>query len=204
MLVRDLSLMCGRFNIIDDPLTKLTSELLGLEFSTKSNPNVCPSEQVASVGLVDGSPRQINAVWGIQPAWANRLIINAQAETVSSKKTFKSAFKTNRCIIPFSGWYEWKKLDNGKKQKYLFNNDNNVMYMAGILFESHHDSGLNVSLTHQLVTLTTAANEQCYPIHARMPLLVPTDHLHSWLTGDFSALGTLLHIESQAFNISEV
>lgn len=201
--------MCGRFNIIDDPLTKLTSELLGLEFSTTSNSNVCPSQQVASVGLVEGSPAQINAAWGIQPDWANRLIINAQAETVSTKRTFKSAFKSHRCIIPFSGWYEWKKLENGQKQKYLFSNDSNVMFMAGILFEVKDDTDLfgtdnNTQPAHQLVTLTTASNEQCYPIHARMPLLVPTDHLHSWLTGDFSAMGTLLHIESQDFNIAAV
>lgn len=201
--------MCGRFNIIDDPLTKLTSELLGLDYSTKSNSNVCPSQQVASVGLVEGSIKQINPTWGIQPAWANRLIINAQAETVSTKKTFKSAFKSNRCIIPFSGWYEWKKLENGKKQKYLFSNNSNVMFMAGIFFEVKDNFDLfgtdsNSQTTRQLVTLTTAANDQCYPIHARMPLLVPTDHLHSWLTGDFSALGTLLHIESQNFDIAAV
>lgn len=201
--------MCGRFNIIDDPLTKLTSQLLGLDFSTKSNSNVCPSEHVACVGLLDNSVIQINPTWGIQPAWANRLIINAQAETVSTKKTFKSAFRTNRCIIPFSGWYEWQNLDNGKKQKYLFTNDSNVMFMAGILFEVKDDSDLfgndnQTQAAHQLVTLTTAANEQCHPIHARMPLLVPTDHLQSWLTGDFSALGTLLHIESQNFDIAAV
>jgi len=201
--------MCGRFNIIDDPLTKLTSEILGLEFSTRSNSNVCPSEQVACVALKGHSVTQVNPTWGIQPAWANRLIINAQAETVSTKRTFKSAFKTNRCIIPFSGWYEWKKLDNGKKQKYLFSNNTNVMFMAGILFEVKDESDLIVNDNHvqaaqQLVTLTTAANEQCHPIHARMPLLIPTDHLQSWLTGDFSALGTLLHIESQSFDITAV
>ncbi len=201
--------MCGRFNIINAPLTKLTSKLLEVEFSTKSNSNICPNEKVACVGLIDGLTTQINAIWGIQPDWANRLIINAQAETVTSKKTFKSAFKYNRCIIPFSGWYEWKKLANGKKQKYLFSNNTNVMFMAGILFEVQKNPDFVVAdhskqSTQQLVTLTTAANDQCYPIHARMPLLVPMDHLQSWLTGNFSALGTLLHIESQAFNISVV
>ena len=54
----------------------------------------------------------------------------------------------------------------------------------------------------QLVTLTTQANQQCAPIHSRMPLLIPQDHLRQWLTQDYSALGELLNNESQLFEIT--
>ncbi len=198
--------MCGRFNIIDDPLTKLTSQLLGLTFSAQSNSNVCPSESISTVMSLNNVMTQVNADWGIKPSWANRLIINAQAETVSTKKTFKQAFHSRRCVIPFSGWYEWQTQDNGTKQKYLFSNNSKVMFMAGIIFEQRM-SGKSVIngdavANNQLVTLTTQANQQCAPIHSRMPLLIPQDHLRQWLTQDYSALGELLNSESQLFEIN--
>ncbi len=57
--------------------------------------------------------------WGIKPSWAKRIIINAQAETVSIKPTFTHSFEKHRVIVPCSGWYEWRE-EQGKKVKYLF------------------------------------------------------------------------------------
>ncbi len=184
--------MCGRFNIIDDPLTKLTGELLGIEFTTSANSNVCPSETIATVGQINNNLEQINANWGIKPSWAKKLLINAQAETVADKKTFKQAFANLRCVVPFSGWYEWKTQQDGRKQKYLFESPKTPLFMAGILFENGEKIGIvdqngRVSTPpdkFQLVTLTTQANVQCLPIHHRMPLLIPPSSVKTWLMGE--------------------
>lgn len=193
--------MCGRFNIVDDPLAKLTSELLGIEFSTQSNNNVCPSELINTVSIDDSnSLAQVNANWGIKPSWAKKLIINAQSESVYEKKTFKEAFRERRCVIPFSGWFEWKKTVSGGKQKYLFNTDSPVLYMAGIIFKEKEPTRDQ----NQLVTLTTKASEQCLPIHHRMPLMIPSKDIESWLNKGAETAMKLLDFRPPLVRITAV
>jgi putative SOS response-associated peptidase YedK len=206
--------MCGRFNIVDDPLTKITSEILGINFSATSNSNVCPSETVQTVTSDQGQPGliQLPAQWGIKPDWAKKLLINAQSETVQTKKTFKHAFVNNRCIIPFSGWYEWKTQQSGKKQKYLFEQPGRALFMAGILFDSPVAEELPLFTTqtleikqqtaHQLVTLTNAATEQCMPVHHRMPLLIEQQSLKTWLNGSPDQALSLLSPSIKEFQIN--
>jgi len=183
--------MCGRFNIIDDPLTQFVCHIFGIEFSTTSNSSVCPSESVATIGYANGTIQQINATWGIQPAWANRLLINAQSETVATKPTFKSSFENSRCLVPMSGWYEWKKLEHGKKQKYLFENDSQAMFMAGILFDDNS----------KFVTLTTEPTEQCAEYHHRMPLLINDNDAEFWLAAPSSELSGMLENSNQPLKV---
>jgi len=214
--------MCGRFNIIDDPLTKLVSEVLGIKFSTQSNSNVCPSERIATIALSDNqnncetnnSIAQVSATWGIKPDWAKKLLINAQAETVATKKTFRDAFSNARCVIPMSGWYEWKSDDTGKKQKFLFAQGNKPLYMAGILFEKPVEDthpGLLEGLAnvqtpeardYHLVTLTTNANQQCSAIHHRMPLFIPAESVKPWILGKADNSKYLLLNQDEIFQIS--
>jgi len=109
----------------------------------------------------------LNVQWGIKPNWARKLLINAQSETVAQKKTFKRAFKERRCLIPCSGWYEWKK------QKYLFTDPTeSPLLMAGMVFESEGFP--------QLVTLTTKPNKKCAEIHQRMPVLIKPEDVNYW------------------------
>ncbi|MGF1695271.1 SOS response-associated peptidase [Vibrio lamellibrachiae] len=164
--------MCGRFNVIDDPLTKLVSELLDMQFTTQSNSDVRPTNMVSTVGHSKQAYKQLELNWGIKPSWAKRVIINAQAESVSTKSTFREAFENHRVIVPCSGWYEWRT-EQGSKRKYLFGNaDGSPLYMAGIALESQQ----------KLVTLTTTSNNQCQPYHHRMPFLVPSFAIEEWLT----------------------
>ncbi len=205
--------MCGRFNIVDDPLSKITSEILGIEFSTQSNSNACPSEIIQTVCLSNGSNQlmQQAAQWGIKPNWAKKLLINAQSETVQSKKTFKQAFQLHRCIIPFSGWYEWKTQPSGNKQKYLFEQPGLPLFMAGILFDlpvteelplfADLDLAVKPASQQQLVTLTTSATKQCEPVHHRMPLLIGPDCLERWLKGTADDALTLLNPPARKFEI---
>lgn len=174
--------MCGRLNVIDEPLCRIVSEQLGISFKTETNMDLRPSQIVSTVGAQRGELKQLDLPWGIQPDWANHLIINAKAETVAVKATFANAFEFSRVIVPCSGWYEWRE-ENGRKVKYLFSlGDNHVLYMAGIAV----DNG------RELVTLTTESNQQCSEFHHRMPLLIPDEEVMNWISGTGKSVYQLL------------
>lgn len=165
--------MCGRMDIDEGPIKDWARHTLNIELDLQTNHDLRPTQTIAAIG---GDRHQVNATWGIQPAWAKKLLINAQGETVAEKKTFKRAFAERRCVVPCSGWYEWRDEASSRKQKYHFAAANgSPLLMAGILFTA--DEGL------QLVTLTIHPNAECEPYHNRMPLFVAPEHLGQWLTG---------------------
>ncbi|MBR9786476.1 MAG: SOS response-associated peptidase [Vibrionaceae bacterium] len=174
--------MCGRLNVINEPLCRIVSEQLGIRFKAETNKDLKPTQIVSTVGSLHGELKQLDLPWGIQPDWANHLIINAKAETVAVKATFAHAFEFNRVIVPCSGWYEWRE-ENGKKVKYLFSlGESDVLYMAGIALNDGKD----------LVTLTAEPNEQCGEFHHRMPLLIPDEAVLSWISGEGKIVYKLL------------
>jgi len=144
-----------------------------LPFQINSNQDLCPTQEVPTMVRVNDSLQQRNCTWGIQPSWSKKPIINAQGETVHNKKTFKSAFARQRCIIPCNGWYEWRDEGGPRKQKYYFSHpDGTPFLMAGIWFEGEEKS--------QLVTLTTQPTKQCAEIHKRMPVLINPQQVEAW------------------------
>lgn len=179
--------MCGRLNIIDYPLCKIVSETIGINFTSESNSNLCPSESLSTIVQANEQLSQVNMRWGIQPSWSKRLLINAQSETVATKPTFAQAFATHRCLVPCSGWYEWRKEGN-KKQKYYFSHlHEQPLYMAGI---SYYDANTQP----QVVTLTTKPNPLCEHYHHRMPVLILPDDIKTWLhpSSQYSNLSPLM------------
>jgi putative SOS response-associated peptidase YedK len=166
--------MCGRLNIIDYPLCKIVSDTIGINFHSESNSNLCPSESVSAIVQSNEQLSQVNMQWGIQPSWSKRLLINAQSETVATKPTFAKAFAVNRCLIPCSGWYEWRK-EGSKKQKYYFTHaQQQPLYMAGVSY-------YGINTPPQVVTLTTKPNSLCEQYHHRMPVLILPEHINAWL-----------------------
>ena len=182
--------MCGRLNILANMLNNKVSDELRVRYNTTDNPDLCPSQAVATLCKHVGSSanttelQQFDMTWGIKPNWAKKLLINAQVETAMEKPTWRNAMQQRRFIVPCSGWYEWCDEGGASKQKYLFSHsDGNPLYMAGLWFEST-DGELP-----GLVTLTTAANEVCRPYHHRMPLLIEASDVGSWLNnGLFTSL----------------
>lgn len=174
--------MCGRLNVIEDPLSALVSEALGMPFHTHSNSDLRPTQTLAAV-IADNTQTQMRQQamrWGIHPSWAKKILINAQAETVHQKPTFKRAFHEWRCIVPCSGWYEWSER-SGRKQKYLFSHpEGQPLYMAAIAFP-HED-------VTEVVTLTTQPNTQCRAYHHRMPLIIDERCVEDWLFSEAKAL----------------
>lgn len=179
--------MCGRLNIIDDPLAEAVSAALGMSFFAQTNTDLRPTQSVSVVGRSDYSPHQFELLWGIKPNWANRVIINAQAESVASKPTFSEPYSSHRVVVPCSGWYEWKE-EKGGKQKYLFSDiEDAPLFMAGIALTNNQN----------LVTLTTQPNPQCVTIHHRMPLLLRDNDVESWLYGSVEQANALLSLPYQ-------
>ena len=117
---RGEDVVCGRMNITDDPAVRWLWDHFQLPFQINSNADLCPSQEVATMVWANNGLQQRNSTWAIQPSWSKKLIINAQSETVHSKKTFKAAFTQQRCLIPCNGWYEWRDEGGARKQKYYF------------------------------------------------------------------------------------
>ncbi|TYK66902.1 SOS response-associated peptidase [Colwellia echini] len=184
--------MCGRFSV-DKSLSPIVSELFNTHYSVETNADLRPSQSVATIVNNGSSFQQVNALWGIKPNWSKKLIINAQAETVATKPTFKQAFQSQRCLVPCNGWFEWRT-EEGKKVKYLFEHANKMpLYMAGILFQGDHT---------ELVTLTTQPNDKCGEYHKRMPALILARDKDVWFNAPAQELEPLLqHVEDRVINI---
>jgi len=190
--------MCGRFDIIEKLVKAFVDSQFNINFDINSNHDVRPTQTVATLAQQDGAVVQIAADWGIKPHWANKLLINAQSETVASKKTFAKAFATKRCLVPCSGWFEWSsfsseedafhlsdEVTSKQKTKYYFHaTDKKPLLMAGILFQKEDD--------HQLVTLTTQPLEVAKPYHHRMPLLISAPESDFWFHASNEEIQPLL------------
>ena len=105
--------------------------------------------------------------WGLPPFGQQKnVLINARAETVYEKPTFRQAVLLRRCVVVSHGFYEWGKQPDGGKQKYLFNlsGTNRRLFMAGM----YNLYGGWARFT----ILTTAANASMQPVHNRMPVIL--------------------------------
>jgi len=190
--------MCGRLDIQTTKISIPVSELIGFEFTPVENRDLRPTQQVSTVTSLDNQIQQLNTSWGIKPSWSKKLLINAQAETVSEKPTFRKAFANNRCVVPCSGWYEWSSKEGKEKQKYLFSLENEKpAYMAGIWYPSFNDT------LPQIVTLTTSPNDTCKQYHHRMPLLISESAIEDWLSLPWHNISPLLMNMSDSIIVRE-
>lgn len=175
--------MCCRLKINNDAIEQWLRDAQRIEFHTQDNLDLRPSQVV---DVIDSDLGQLKSRWGIKPAWAKHLILNAQSETVDRKKTFHQAFQARRCLVPCMGWYEWRDEGLPRKTRYLFSDAQQVPFlMAGIWFDSA-DGPL-------IVTLTSPADPICRAIHHRMPTLITADALQVWLMGTPDEAISLLH-----------
>ena len=177
--------MCGRLDISCDPLSRWVSDRFGIPFSVLANNDLRPTQTISTVAADTGGYRQLDLQWGIKPHWSRKLIINAQAETVATKPTFKQAFHNARCLVPCAGWYEWKDEGGPRKQRYVFADpEGNPLMMAGLYF--------NAQSAPQLVTLTTEPSTEAALIHHRMPLIIDLANIDQWLSGTPAEVAPLL------------
>ncbi len=189
--------MCGRYTLHHN------GEALSLHFSVdfgKVVPryNLAPTERVRFIFSNADECRQVgSACWGLVPHWSKTgttetPLFNARSETVLQKPAFRDAFIRGRCLIPASGWFEWKR-DEGRKQPYYLKLETGEPFaFAGLFDVWRGDKGKRlVSCT----ILTTAAPAELSWLHDRMPVIVDYDHYDRWLdrsTPDVADLTELL------------
>lgn len=175
--------MCGRF-VRKTPVQAI-APLFGVEqIDTELEPsyNVAPSQQVLAV-LDDGVRRLLQLHWGLVPFWAkdpaigNRMI-NARAETVAEKPSFRDAFKKRRCLIVADGFYEWRKEGQSKIPVYVHLKSGQPFGFAGLYEHWRSPEGQEL---RSCTILTTEPNELMRPIHNRMPVILPQEHHALWL-----------------------
>jgi putative SOS response-associated peptidase YedK len=132
--------------------------------------------------------------WGLIPFWAkdprigNRLI-NARAETIAEKPSFKSALKANRCLVPASGFYEWKEI-GGRKMPFLFQLKDISLFSFAGLYDVWKDEQKNEIKTFTIIT--TNANSFMAPIHDRMPVILTPENENIWLDNAINDVPQLL------------
>ena len=166
--------------------------LNGIARNLQPNYNVAPTQMINVIGRDDKGYKMRDMRWGLVPSWWKKPLkelpstINARAETAAEKPMFRSAFKRSRCLIPASGFYEWKR-DGGNKQPFFVAMaDGTPMTMAG-LWEIWQDpeSGEEV---RSCTILTTDANGFMAEIHHRMPVILTPEEFEIWLKGDAASV----------------
>jgi len=175
--------MCGRFTITYE-IDKLF-DFFGIRpakvLTYRPRYNISPSNYIPVV--VTGDVRLMK--WGLVPKWAKEpsigyKMINARAESVSEKPSYKGLLRHKRCIIPADGFYEWHSVEGEKiKQPLRFTlKDNGLFGFAGLWDCWHAPDG---SELETCTIITTSANELLKKYHERMPVILPKENYGTWL-----------------------
>jgi len=177
--------MCGRF------VQNFTIETLQDNFNIQTaeaeippNFNVAPTQEIFTIIKHDNENILERLHWGLVPFWAKDVsigsrMINARAETVSSKPSFRNAFKKRRCLIPASGFYEWKG-EKGNKQPYYITISSVEPFAFAGLWESWTDKD-DESVYKSCTIITTDASDNIRELHNRMPVILDQKVYEKWL-----------------------
>jgi len=205
--------MCGRYSFAPD--LKIVNEHYDIttgDGKPETNYNCAPTQLLPVV--TNEAPATLSIFrWGLIPFWAKdasigNKLINARAETITEKASFKHAFVRRRCLVPADAFYEWKKMDSGKlKIPYrIFLRDESVFSMAGLWDQWKSPDGLVI---RSFAILTTTPNELMAEIHDRMPVILAKEDEKLWLkSADQAHLLELLKpfpaAKMDAYRISEL
>lgn len=178
--------MCGRFSQAKD-LEELYDEFTFIDepFDDIIQPryNIAPSQLSPVIINEDGNNKLRMFKWGLVPSWSKDTkmgyrMINARAETISEKPSFKKPFKSQRCLVIADGFYEWQKPDKKTKIPYRFTmKDKKLFAMAGLweVWEKEDDP------LYTFTIITTSENDLMRPVHDRMPVILPEGNRQIWL-----------------------
>jgi putative SOS response-associated peptidase YedK len=222
--------MCGRYSLFTPP--EDIEERFGATFADEFQPryNAAPSQPLPVI--TDASPERIDGKeWGFVPPWADSRsdfgFINARAETLAEKSTFRDAFaqqsrdgfRMGRCLVPADGFYEWVEERNGKQPYRVTLADEQPFAMAGLwaqwqppqtqtgldAFTGGTGSDTSPDRVETFTIVTTEPNDTVADLHHRMAVILDDDELDQWLTGDAEDVAALLSPydgEMQAYPVS--
>jgi putative SOS response-associated peptidase YedK len=177
--------MCGLY-----AFRKSADEIAAL-FRLGQSPMLAPRAHVTPGGpmailrpSLSGPIELAHVRWGLIPSWVKEVqpgkpLINARAETVLEKASFKLAMKRRRCLVPADGFYEWQGDVPGQKQPWIFEGEGGHCFTFAGLWESW--MGADGSEMESACIITTEANGAVAPIHHRMPVVIAPKDRDSWL-----------------------
>lgn len=192
--------MCGRFTLFApyfEVIERFDIVTAFAESDYIQSYNIAPSQQVAAI-INDGTQNRLGHLrWGLIPPWAKDekigyKMINARAETIAEKPSFRKAFLKQRCIIPADSFYEWKRQDGDKIPMRIKLKSEGLFAIAGLWESWKSPEG---HLIHTCTAITTKPNELMKPIHDRMPVILKKEDEAAWLNPkntDSHFLGNML------------
>lgn len=175
--------MCGRFVLILEPGDfEDEFDLGGIPESYLPRYNIAPTQPVAVVRDPIGRKAEMFR-WGLIPFWAKDTsigsrLINARAETLAEKSSFKNALTRRRNLILASGFYEWKSTAKGKMPVFIRMKDHRPFVFAGLWEEWKSQE---VVVIHSTTIITTSSNALISPFHDRMPAILEKGYMMKWL-----------------------
>lgn len=181
--------MCGRYNLITDAealvdFFEIEQTLFDVS-NLRPRYNIAPSQNVAIVRDTAQGRELTMARWGLVPRWwkeekSRYSTINARAETVAEKPTYREAFRRMRCLIPATGFYEWKRVDDQMTAHHISLPQGGLFAFAG-LWDHWDKQGAGFDSCSIIVT---SANDTMQPIHNRMPVILNPVQYNTWLAAD--------------------
>ena len=185
--------MCGRYSLHTNPEVIALYFKLGLLPEIKPRYNIAPSTNVLIVRQDEKKGRIADLYrWGLIPGWAKdpaigNKLANARGETVAEKPSFRNAFKRWRCVIPASGFYEWKALKGGKQPYYVHPKKQELFGFAGLTELWQGPDGP----VHSCAIITIGPNALMKDIHNRMPVILKPEDYLTWLDPNNQATAEL-------------
>src|ERR1700687_15322 len=182
--------MCGRFTLTQPAEIAARFELDNFapaepEFYTPRF-NVAPTQRIVVIPTSDGQRVARRMRWGLIPSWAKAAkigssMINARADSIATKPSFRNAFKSRRCLTPADGFYEWQATPRGKQPYRITLADGSMFAFAG-LWERWRDPATDEWI-ESCCLVTCGPNELTEKFHNRMPVIIGDADYDTWLTG---------------------
>ena len=187
----DAAYMCGRYTLSNAERMRARFQIDAAGLGLAPRYNVAP-QQVMPVVIRDDRNRVEMMQWGLIPAWSKEpksVAINARIEGIFHKPAFRSPIRYRRCLVPATGFYEWKKEAAGKAPYFIGRKDGDLVAFAGI-FDVWRDPRGNDIKTFAIIT--AAPNELLALLHNRMPLILRPEQESLWLTTEAGQIDSLL------------
>lgn len=178
--------MCGRFAQYSDYDTIVGHFSINNKVTFTPSYNITPNSPILAIVNDDHERKLIKLRWGFIPSWTKinskvSSFINARAETIDKKPSFRSAFRHQRCLIIANGFYEWKVVGNNKVPYYIHAKHSQLISFAGIW---DHWYQTNEAMIWTCAIITKHSYGELQQLHDRMPVIVSENHYNNWLDKD--------------------
>jgi len=152
--------------------------------------NIAPSQSILAIIQVDDEHEASLLRWGLIPSWRKepKGFINARAETLEEKPSFKESFQQRRCLIPADGFYECERTGKIAPPYFFQIRDESPFAFAGI-WDTWQVGRQSIT---SCAIITTTANELLAPIHNRIPVIFPHEKYETWISGELETVRDLL------------